>query len=77
MATHRISIDIDEDEHKYLKLCCVKLGVSIKSFVLQSVNQRIEEAEDHWLLDSESSQEDQGENFVLIDHKGNLNAIPS
>jgi len=34
MATHRISIDIDEDEHKYLKMCCAKLGVTIKQFVI-------------------------------------------
>lgn len=74
MATHRISVDIEEEEHKYLKLCCVKLGVSIKSFVLQSVRQKVEEKEDSWLFNEDEKQE--GNNFVLIDHNGNENAIP-
>ncbi len=51
MATHRISVDIDEDEHKYLKMCCHKLGVSIKDFVLRSTIESVDAWEDKWMLE--------------------------
>ena len=51
MATHRISIDIDEDEHKYLKMCCVKLGMTIKQFVIDATIDRVDSYEDKWMLE--------------------------
>ena len=57
MATHRISVDIDENDHKYLKMCCVKLGVSIRQFVLEAVIDRVEEQEDKWWLEKPETQE--------------------
>jgi|GEM_PF-4990795 len=75
MATLRISVDIDQEDHRYLKLCCVKLGVSIKDFVVQSVRQKVEEAEDGWLFNED--EQESGNNFVLIDHSGCVHAIPS
>lgn len=56
MTTHRISVDIDEEDHRYLKLCCVKLGVSIKSFVVKSVIEKIDEQEDQWWLEKPETQ---------------------
>lgn len=51
MTTHRISIDIEEDEHKYLKMCCAKLGVTIKQFVIGATIEKIDGWEDKWMLD--------------------------
>ena len=51
MAIHRISIDIQEDEHKYLKMCCAKLGVTIKQFVTGAVIEKVDAWEDKWMLE--------------------------
>lgn len=51
MASHRVSIDIDEDEHKYLKMCCAKLGMTIKQFVTRAAIERVDEWEDKWMLE--------------------------
>lgn len=51
MATHRISIDIEEDEHKYLKMCCAKLGVTIKQFVIGATIEKVDDWEDKWMLE--------------------------
>ena len=57
MTTHRISVDIDEEEHKYLKICCAKLGVSIRKFVLDAVINKVEEHEDKWWLERPETQD--------------------
>lgn len=57
MATNRISIDIDEDEHKHLKMCCVKMGISIKQFVLEAVINRVDEQEDKWWIEKPETKE--------------------
>lgn len=51
MPTHRISIDIDEQEHKYLKMCCAKLGMTIKEFVIGATIDRVDAWEDKWMLE--------------------------
>jgi hypothetical protein len=51
MATQRISIDIDEEEHKYLKMCCLKLGMTIKEFAAQSIIESVDAWEDTWMLE--------------------------
>lgn len=51
MASHRVSIDIDEDEHKYLKMCCAKLGMTIKQFVTSAAIERVDAWEDKWMLE--------------------------
>lgn len=75
MSFHRISVDIDEEDHKYLKMCCLKLGTSIKAFVVGTVLEKVEEYESEWMLNEK--EEDFGANFVLIDHSGKVHAIPS
>lgn len=57
MTSHRISIDIPEEEHKYLKMCCARLGISIKDFVLKSVMSSVENQEDQWWLEKPETQE--------------------
>jgi len=45
----RLSLELPESEHKYLKMCCVKLGISIKEFVLSAAISRLDEQEDEWM----------------------------
>lgn len=47
----RLSVEIPEEEHKYLKMCCLKLGVSIKDFVTKSVIERVDLWEDQWMVE--------------------------
>jgi hypothetical protein len=49
----RLSVDIDEEEYKYLKMCCVKLGMTIKDFVLKATIESVDSWEDIWMLDRE------------------------
>ena len=51
MATHRISIDIEEDDHKYLRMCCLKLGITMKEFVISCTLDRVDACEDKWMLE--------------------------
>lgn len=51
MTKHRISIDIEEDEHKYLKMCCAKLGMTIKEFVIGATIDKVDDYEDKWMLE--------------------------
>ena len=40
-----------ESEHKYLKMCCHKIGKSIKDFVLECTIERIDAWEDEWMIE--------------------------
>ena len=51
MTTHRISVDIDEEDHRYLKMCCAKIGVTIKDFVIDATIDRIDEWEKEWVTE--------------------------
>lgn len=46
----RLSIEIEEYDHKYLKMCCLKMGVSIKEFVLNAVIEKVDSHEDDWMI---------------------------
>lgn len=70
MATHRISVDIDEDEHKYLKMCCAKLGMTIKEFVIKSTIESVDAWEDKWMLERWASD---GTNEELEKERSNPN----
>lgn len=69
MATQRLSFDIDQEEHKYLKMCCAKLGVSIKDFLTNAMNEKIESYEDEWLF-ADSLKDNDGPSVVFITRKG-------
>lgn len=71
MATNRISIDIDENEHKYLKMCCVKMGISIKQFVLEAVLNKVDEQEDQWWLEKPETKD-----LLEKSEKGLLETVP-
>lgn len=42
METHRISIDIDHENHRKLKIYCASLGITIKKFILNSILKEIQ-----------------------------------
>ena len=46
----RLTVDISQKEHKYLKMASAKLGVSMKEFVLSATLKKMEELEDEWLV---------------------------
>ena len=74
MADQRVSIVMDGEDHRYLKMCCAKLGVSIKDFVSKCINEKIELHEDEWLFE-DSFNDNEGENYTLVDHEGVLHAV--
>lgn len=51
MSKTRLSLEMDEEEHKYLKMCCAKIGVSIKEFVLKATIDTVDSWEDKWMLE--------------------------
>lgn len=57
MSMQRLSFDFPEEEHKYLKMCCAKLGVSIKDFVTQAIIDRVDEKEDEWWFEKPETKE--------------------
>ena len=70
----RISFDMSVEDHKYLKMCCAKLGISIKDFIIKATNEAIHAQEDKW-FDEIPYKEEEGENFVYIEHDGTVHAI--
>lgn len=67
----RLSIVMDENEHKYLKMCCAKLGVSIKDFVLNATIDRVDLQEDEWMVDTYQKR-DENRNGNGCIHTGEL-----
>lgn len=51
ISKHRISVDLSEDDHKYLKMCCAKLGMTIKQFVINETLKGVDAYEDKWMLE--------------------------
>ena len=74
MEKQRLSFDMSVEDHKYLKMCCAKLGVSIKDFIIKATNEKVEAYEDEWLF-KDSYQNNDGPNFVYMEHDGTINAI--
>jgi len=73
MEKTRLSVDMDTEEHQYLKKCCAKLGVSVKTFVVKAVVEAVEAQEDEWLF--AQIEDEPGENFVFIERDGKINEI--
>lgn len=48
---HRMSLEIDKDEFKYIKMCCAKLGTSLVSFFTEAIREKVEEWEDKWYIE--------------------------
>lgn len=47
----RLTLDMDSDEHAYLKMACAKLGVSMRQFMLLATFEKMEKMEDDWLAE--------------------------
>jgi hypothetical protein len=56
MANQRISFDMDENEYKYLKMCCAKMGVKLKDFITKATINSVYEQEDKWFLETDEKQ---------------------
>ena len=48
MQKKRLSFDMDVNDHRCLKMCCAKLGVSIKDFIIKAINEAVYLQEDKW-----------------------------
>lgn len=70
----RLSFDMSVEDHKYLKMCCAKLGISIKEFIIRATNEKVGAYEDEWLF-KDSYEDNEGESFVFIDHDGKVNEL--
>jgi len=49
--TSRLTVDMEEDEHKCLKLACTELGLSMREFMVRAAFEKIEALEDEWLAE--------------------------
>lgn len=47
----RLTLDMDSEEHAYLKMACAKLGVSMRQFMLLATFEKMEKIEDDWLAE--------------------------
>lgn len=47
----RLTLDMDSQEHAYLKMACAKLGVSMRQFMLLATFEKMEQIEDDWLAE--------------------------
>lgn len=50
MRTVRVTVDIPENEHMIFKMACAKLKTTLKSFLLEAGEKRLEELENDWIL---------------------------
>ena len=47
----RLTLDMDSEEHAYLKMACAKLGISMRKFMLLATFEKMEKVEDDWLAE--------------------------
>jgi len=47
----RLTLDMTQKEHTYLKMISAKLGITMKEFILTAAFKQMEEIEDEWLSD--------------------------
>lgn len=60
MQKQRLSFDMDVNDHKYLKMCCAKLGVSIKDFLIKTINEAVYCQEDKWFEEQDNRDKNKG-----------------
>ena len=47
----RLTLDMNFDEHSYLKMACAKLGVTMRKFMLLATFEKMEKIEDDYLAE--------------------------
>lgn len=52
----RLSFEIDDKDHKNLKMCCVRLGVNIKDFALEAVLKQVMDQREAWKFEKSKNQ---------------------
>ncbi len=62
----RLNIEFPSDEYTYLKMLCVKKGISIKDFVTPLILKAIEDEEDTLLIRKAQQRLKNMESFDLI-----------
>ena len=45
----RLTIDMHQEEHAYIKIVSAQLGIPMREFVLMATFEKIKEVEDEWL----------------------------
>lgn len=63
MDKQRLSFDMPSDDHKYLKMCCAKLGVSLKEFITKATLEAVYAQEDKW-FDELPQEKVEGESHI-------------
>ena len=43
----RLLAEVPNEEHKYLKMCCAQLGMTMKSFITAAIIEKVERQEDN------------------------------
>ena len=67
----RLLAEVPDKEHKYLKMCCAQLGVTMRSFITAAIIEKVERQEDEWLMqDIEEAGEDNEESILYMDANG-------
>lgn len=50
MTSHaRLTVDMSPEEHMYLKMTSVSLGISMRQFMIMAAFEKMENIEDEWL----------------------------
>lgn len=70
----RLYLDMDVNDHEYLKMCCEKLGMGVEEFINNSILESVYSQEDKWFEELPQEKEE-GENLVYIDYDGTVHAI--
>lgn len=47
----RLTVDMNPDDHIYLKMACAKLGITMREFMILATFEKMKKIEDDWLAD--------------------------
>jgi len=63
--TVKLSFDFPKEEHRYLKMTCAKIGMSIKDFIEKATKSMILEYEDDFLAEKTSKELNENDNDFI------------
>jgi predicted HicB family RNase H-like nuclease len=46
MQKNRLQVDISQDLHKKLKVYCAELGITLKNFIINMINEKMDTSSD-------------------------------
>jgi predicted DNA-binding protein len=50
-SSSRLTVDMDPEEHTYLKMASAQLGITMREFILWAAFKKMAEIDDQWLAD--------------------------